>query len=281
MWKETINTIKKNPRMLWAFTIPVILTLILAFPMYRSIALTLLGNYTWIEDVPNFTEIIRSYTVVLPIAYILIGVFVLPPLYAYVYEVVTGKKKNIWTKTGFLKYSWRVIAMNLFAFLILFAFFVMLFFLFIVPTLGFTVYTIAISACGVFLIISLTSAIAEDRFIDSLPNTFFIGHRYFIKMYLTSTVIMMPSIAVSTWYIVYLHKVGMDMAYAIPTINMPPKLTVFIFLSIVFLLSVYYVFAQAFLVIYSMHHYITEKAKLELEDKITDSMEQNCVKTCR
>jgi len=266
MWKKTINTIKKNPRMLWGFIIPVIVGLALVFPVYKSIVLTLLGDYSRIDDVPNFREVVRSYAIASPFIYMLMGVFVLPPLYAYIYKACTGKVKKMWTRENFVKYSWRVVVKSILGFITLFALFIVLFLFFAVPSLGFTIYTFAFSAWGVFWIISLTSVTVEDRFIDSLPNTFFIGVRYYFKMYATSALVMMPAILVSTVIMVYLHNVGMNIAYAVPTINMEPKLLAVLFILFITVLSIYYVFAQSFLFTYSMHHYINEKEKLEKED---------------
>ena len=107
MWKKTIKTIRDNPKMLWGFIVPVLAGLVLTFPIYRSIILTLLGDYSRIDDVPNFREVVRSFAIAAPIIYILMGVLVLPPLYGYVYKAVTGNEKKIWSKDGLLKYSWR------------------------------------------------------------------------------------------------------------------------------------------------------------------------------
>ncbi|MBN2878622.1 MAG: hypothetical protein JXN65_03235 [Clostridia bacterium] len=268
MWKKTIKTIKDNPKMLWGFIVPVLAGLVLTFPIYRSIILTLLGDYSRIDDVPNFRELVRGFAIAAPIVYILMGVLVLPPLYGYVYKAVTGKEKKIWTKDGLLKYSWRVVVKSFMNFITLFAVFIVFFLFFAVPGLGFAMYTIAFSAWCVFWVISLTSAIVEDRFIDSLPNTFFVGGRYYLKMYFTSTIVMTPAIIFSALFLLYFHGVGMDIAYAVPTLDTNPKIIVLIFLTIAGFLSVYYVFAQSFLFTYSMHYYITEREKLDEEDRL-------------
>lgn len=273
MWKKTIDTIRKNPIMLLGFAIPVIISLGLVFPIYRSIVLTILGDYSRIDDVPNFREVVRTFAIASPFAYILMGVFVLPPLYGYVYKAVTGTEKKIWSKQGFIKYSWRVVVKSFLGFFTLFAAFILLFLLFAVPSLGFAVYTIAFSAWGVFWIISLTSAIVEDRFIDSFPNTFFVGHRYYYKMYFTSSIIMLPAILLSGWFMVYFHGVGLDISQAVPTLDILPNWIIAIFIAIVVFLSIYYVFAQAFLYTYSMHHYIVERGKLDEEDRQKELLE--------
>ena len=275
MWKKTIKTIRDNPKMLWGFIVPVLAGLVLTFPIYRSIVLTLLGDYSRIDDVPNFREVVRSFAIAAPIVYILMGVLVLPPLYGYVYKAVTGNEKKIWSKDGLLKYSWRVVVKSFLNFLTLFSIFIVLFLFFAVPGLGFALYTIAFSAWGVFWIISLTSAIVEDRFIDSFPNTFFVGGRYYLKMYLTSTLVMTPAILFSAWFLIYFHGVGMDIAYAVPTLNMDPKIIILIFLSIAGFLSVYYVFAQCFLFTYSMHYDIVEREKLDEEDRLKALAEED------
>jgi len=268
MWKKTIKTLRENPRILLGFIIPVVINLGLSFPVYRSVVLTLLGDYSRIDDVPNFQEIVRAYAISSPFAYILLGVFVMPPIYRYVYKAVTGKEIKVWSKDGFLKYSWRVVVKSFLGFFILFAVFIVFFLFFVVPSLGFAMYTIAFSAWSVFWIISLTSAIVEDKFVDSLPNTFFVGRRYYFKLYFTSMITMTPAIACSAWFMIYFHGVGLDIAYAVPQISMNPILIVVIFLAIALLLSVYYVFAQAFLYTYSMHHYIEESVKLDEEEKL-------------
>ncbi|MEX1378237.1 MAG: hypothetical protein AB1Z23_12305 [Eubacteriales bacterium] len=267
MWKKTIETIKQYPKMLWGFTIPVIIGLATVFPVYQSIILTLLGDYSRIDDVPNFREVIRTYAFASPFAYILMAIFVLPPLYGYVYKAVTGNEKITWSQGRFFSYSWRILLKSLFAFLTLFAVFIALFLFFAVPNLGFALYLVAFSAWAVFWIISLTSVIAEDRFIDSLPNTFFVGSRYYLKMYFTSTVVMTPAIIVSAIFMIYFHNVGWDIAYAVPTIDLPPRLLALIFIFLISCLSVYYVFAQAFLFTYSMRYYLQEREKLDEEER--------------
>lgn len=275
MWKKTINTLKKNPRILLGFIIPVVINLILTFPIYRSIVLTLLGDYARIDDAPNFQEVVRAYAISSPFAYILLGVFVMPPIYRYVYQAVTGKEIKVWSKEGFFKYSWRVVVKSFLGFFTLFAIFVLLFLLFAVPSLGFAMYTIAFSAWSVFWVISLTSVIVEDKFVDSLPNTFFVGRRYYFRLYFTSMITMTPAIAFSAWFMIYFHSVGMDIAYAVPDINMNPTLLAVIFLTIAALLSIYYVFAQAFLYTYSMHCYIEESVKLDEEERKKAELENS------
>ncbi len=85
---------------------------------------------------------------------------------------------------------------------------------------------------------------------------------------------MTPAIACSAWFMIYFHSVGMDIAYAVPTVSMDPVLIVVIFLSIALALSIYYVFAQAFLYTYSMHYYIDERAKLDEEEKLKSELEK-------
>ena len=267
MWKKTIETIKRYPKMLWGFTVPVVINLMLLFPIYRSIVLTILGSYSRIDDVPNFAETVRSYVFALPIAYILMGVFVLPALYGGVYTAVTGIKRDMRTKEWFFKYSWRVVVKGFFGLFVLFSVFVLFFLFFVFPNVGFTLYTVGFSAWGVFWMISLTSVIAEDKFIDSFPNTFFVGGRYYLKMYFTTVTVMLPAIVLSTLYMIHLHKVGLDIAYAVPQFNIAPEIIAAVFILIVVLLSIYYVYANAFLFTYSMQNYIKEKDKLEMEEK--------------
>jgi len=266
MWKKTIETIKKYPKMLWGFTIPVIINLILTFPLYRSIVLTILGQYARIDDVPNFTEVVGRYFIAVPLVYLLMGIFLLPSLYGSVYGAVTGIKRTMKTREWFLKYSWRVVVKSFFGLFVLLAALVLLFLFFAFPNVGFALYTIALSAWGVFWIISLTSVIAEDRFIDSLPNTFYVGARYYIRMYITTMIVISPAIALITFYLIYLHKAGMDIAYAVPSFAVAPEIVAGIFILIAVVLSVYYVYANAFLFTYSMYHYINEKAKMEQSD---------------
>jgi len=275
MWKKTIKTIREHPRIILGFIIPVVINLGLTFPVYRSVVLTLLGDYSRIDDVPNFQEVVRAYAISSPFAYILLGVLVMPPIYRYVYQAVTGKEIKVWSKEGFFKYSWRVVVKSLLGFLSLFSIFILLFLLFAVPSLGFAVYTLAFSAWSVFWIISLTSVIVEDRFVDSLPNTFFVGRRYYFKLYFTSMITMTPAIAFSAWFMIYFHSVGLDIAYAVPDIGMNPILIVIIFLTLALLLSIYYVFIQAFLYTYSMHYYIQESAKLDEEEKAKAELEDS------
>ena len=274
MWKTTRQTIKKNPKMLLGFIIPVVLGLGFAFPIYRAIILTLLGDYSRIDDVPNFQQVIRYFAIASPIIYILMGVLVMPPLYSYVYEAVTGEKKNVWTKEGFLKYSWRVVVKSFLAFFILFGVFIVLFLFFVVPSLGFALYTFGFTLWLVFWIISLTSVIAEEKFVDSLPNTFYVGKRYYFKLYITSTLTMIPAILFSTIFMIYFHSVGMNIADAVPALNINPVAALIIFIAIALGLSVYYVFAQAFIFTYSMHYYIQEREKMIEEDRLKELKEE-------
>ena len=267
MWKKTIETIKKNPKMLWGFTIPVIINLILVFPVYRAFILTILGKYSRIDSIPAFSETIKNYAIALPIVYILMGIFVLPSLYGFVYEAVTGIKRHIKTKEWLFKYSWRVVVKSFMGLFVLFSAFILLFLFFVFPNVGMVLYTVAFSAWGVFWIISLTSVTAEDRFIDSLPNTFYIGAKYYIKMYFTTVVVMLPAIVLSAFYLIHLHRVGLDIAYAVPSFSIAPKIIAVAFILLVVILSIYYVYANAFLFTYSMNYYILEKAKMELEEK--------------
>ncbi len=270
MLKKAIDTIKKNPKILLGFAVLVIAGLLLAFPFYRSIVLTILGDYSRIDEVPDFREVVRTVAIVSPFVYMILGVFVLPPLYSYVYEAITGEKKIVWSKKSFFKYSWRIVARTVMAFFTLFAAFIVLFLFFVVPNLGFILYTAALSAWCVFWVISLTSVAVEDRFIDSLPNTFFVGRRYYFKMYLVSFVTMLPAIVLSTWFMIYFHSVGMDIAYAVPAINGNPILIVTVFLLLTLSLSIYYVFAQAFIFTYSMHCYLAEREKMNEEDRLKE-----------
>ena len=274
MWRNTVEIIRKNPKMLIGFTIPVIVGLVSVFPLYRSIVLTLLGQYSRIDEMPNFLELVRSFAIGAPFVYLLMGVFVLPPLYGYVYTAVTGEQRVAPTKEDFIKYSWRVVLKSFLALLMLLVVSVVLFLFLAVPYLGFALYMIAFSMWSVFWVISLTSVIAEDRFIDSMPNTYFVGKRYYLRMYFTAVIVMIPSILVSGAFLLYFHSVNWDIAYVVPQINLPSKLLALIFIFVVSCLSVYYVFAQAFLFTYSMKNYLIERDKLDEEETKKAAAEQ-------
>lgn len=275
MWKKTRQTIRANPAMLLGFTIPIIIGLVLMVPIYKSIILAILGSSTSIKEIPGFPDIIHTIVIVAPILFVLLGVFVVPPLYRYVLEACTGTVAKGWVTRGIKKYWWKVIAETLFTYLILFAMSTILFLLFAIPTLGFATYAVAVFAWGVFCIISLTATIAEEKFLDSLPNMFFIGGRYYLRLLGTSLLILIPSFLISAWYLVYFHSVGLDATMAIPNIGMSPNLMVAVFIIVTVLLCIYYIFAQAFIYTYSMHHYIAESLKLKQLERMKADKEDD------
>jgi len=270
MFKKTFNTLKKNPVILLGFALPIILSLLAVLPM-------LFGVTGFMQDVMDAssrgadisdTEIISfmskyliSFATLMLIS--LASIFLItPPVLNKIYEVCSGRSESGWYARGLKRSWWKIfvttIIISAVSSMLGFVIAIVLF----IPFVGWLAYFAITISLSVFVILALTSVIAEDDFGNGLSNIFNVGFKYFFKQLGTVALVNLPIYLVTIAFtilgwvkIINLSTMPSDGAAALElfTSFMP---ILWIFVGAV---SLYSIFSSSFAYVYSMHNYLDKK----------------------